>query len=915
MIASGSRTSPDQPARKKCKTAYAELQQSQAGRQHDISEGEAFEANSTSSSSLGVSHQHAPALMVTATTAQMSALTTAHLNRFVSDIHNLAQQGVIINVSQLLTADFADNMRFALGKYVHANAITREPTSVFTEWDPQTIIQRLKEEMDTTLATTDGANISPNEALINMHGYIKKTRRSDPNKFRFIRDNDAYTLKQLFADFRKRLPAKREEQLMQALTSEERQAMLLLFFKLFVDPNWSQYFELMRRTKALFVQTNNSSATTSKYVKNEIYFIVDMLNFWRDEFYVIGQQYDSIVSWLPTSIIVPKQLLPGNSGQGAVRGQGGQSGGNGQNGRNNNKARITPTPDSTMLCNKCGRNKHLTEACDYMAWSAKDKEHVKLMHSYINHEDCPFASSKRGKACLAKFGVSRIPHVDWVASGLSKDDWYAQCEAKKKQKKCKCTTCTDTHLIREQVFAITGMEAEKSAPLLTIHAQTSSTANVNVMSPNTFPINFYGQNGKSIETIAMLDQGAPHGSYMSHEFAAAVSKMGGRRIACNKRVCGGVGIDRCEDSSTCLSVTAGILPNAIYNTLTKEMTISFETTAINCPHAVIIGKPVMIQYNLYNVMRPLLMRPAPPNTGETIYTYMQPGEYLTDQAIATETVAQESSNGLPSAYKPYGFGALTSDAMLNLTPSAEGGGQLASGPFRSLANSTAEGPYYIQGPGSQYLRDSISKADLGEEIHTRIPMTNEATWPSQPEDPNGNGEVRSWMTADELRQLAIEHPTLPTKYWGTAEERRQQVMLCAEFSFLFRTELLTEPADIPPMIINIDAEGWTRARGNALPARAMNQEKQGAAIDIMTEQQRLNIVEHVNVSAWSQMSIIWKKVKDLITGKVHDTHVSRLNEYLFDENDISFTPHDAARRDNHELWVEAILDHKGHQRD
>ena len=152
--------------------------------------------------------------------------------------------------------------------------------------------------------------------------------------------NDAYTLKQLFADFRKRLPAKREEQLMQALTSEERQAMLLLFFKLFVDPNWSQYFELMRRTKALFVQTNNSSATTSKYVKNEIYFIVDMLNFWRDEFYVIGQQYDSIVSWLPTSIIVPKQLLPGNSGQGAVRGQGGQSGGNGQNGPNNdNKAK------------------------------------------------------------------------------------------------------------------------------------------------------------------------------------------------------------------------------------------------------------------------------------------------------------------------------------------------------------------------------------------------------------------------------------------------------------------------------------------------------------------------------------------------------------------------------------------------
>ena len=38
----------------------------------------------------------------------------------------------------------------------------------------------------------------------------------------------------------------------------------------------------------------------------------------------------------------------------------------------------------------------------------------------------------------------------------------------------------------------------------------------------------------------------------------------------------------------------------------------------------------------------------------------------------------------------------------------------------------------------------------------------------------------------------------------------------------------------------------------------------------------------------------------------------RLSDYLFDENDTSFTPHDAARRDNHENWVEAILNHKGH---
>ena len=54
-------------------------------------------------------------------------------------------------------------------------------------------------------------------------------------------------------------------------------------------------------------------------------------------------------------------------------------------------------------------------------------------------------------------------------------------------------------------------------------------------------------------------------------------------------------------------------------------------------------------------------------------------------------------------------------------------------------------------------------------------------------------------------------------------------------------------------------------------------------------------------------------LQDLIMGKIHDAHISRLSEYLFDENDTSFTPHDAARRDNHEYWVEAILNHKGHQ--
>ena len=68
----------------------------------------------------------------------------------------------------------------------------------------------------------------------------------------------------------------------------------------------------------------------------------------------------------------------------------------------------------------------------------------------------------------------------------------------------------------------------------------------------------------------------------------------------------------------------------------------------------------------------------------------------------------------------------------------------------------------------------------------------------------------------------------------------------------------------------------------------------------------LRVVNHIGVNY---------TVQDLVTGKPHDTHVTRLSEYLFDENDTSFTPYDAARRDNHEQVVEAVLGHTGHYTD
>ena len=120
------------------------------------------------------------------------------------------------------------------------------------------------------------------------------------------------------------------------------------------------------------------------------------------------------------------------------------------------------------------------------------------------------------------------------------------------------------------------------------------------------------------------------------------------------------------------------------------------------------------------------------------------------------------------------MGRLDKRRNVDLTASAEVDESPVRRPLRALTKSAAEGTYYIQGPGSDYLLDSLSPTDLGEEAYIRAPMTNEATWSNQPEvvydfsNPKGIGEVRGRMTIAELAQLTAKHPTLPTQFWGTS---------------------------------------------------------------------------------------------------------------------------------------------------
>ena len=79
------------------------------------------------------------------------------------------------------------------------------------------------------------------------------------------------------------------------------------------------------------------------------------------------------------------------------------------------------------------------------------------------------------------------------------------------------------------------------------------------------------------------------------------------------------------------------------------------------------------------------------------------------------------------------MGRLDKRRNVDLTASAEVDESPVRRPLRALTKSAAEGTYYIQGPGSDYLLDSLSPTDLGKEAYIRAPMTNEATWSNQPE--------------------------------------------------------------------------------------------------------------------------------------------------------------------------------------
>ena len=71
------------------------------------------------------------------------------------------------------------------------------------------------------------------------------------------------------------------------------------------------------------------------------------------------------------------------------------------------------------------------------------------------------------------------------------------------------------------------------------------------------------------------------------------------------------------------------------------------------------------------------------------------------------------------------------------------------------------------------------------------------------------------LVADQVDPINM----IPEKIYGTIDEIRRTKNLCEKYIDIFSTSLRSEPADVPPMEINVDEKMWQEARGNRQPPR------------------------------------------------------------------------------------------------
>ena len=118
---------------------------------------------------------------------------------------------------------------------------------------------------------------------------------------------------------------------------------------------------------------------------------------------------------------------------------------------------------------------------------------------------------------------------------------------------------------------------------------------------------------------------------------------------------------------------------------------------------------------------------------------------------------------------------------------------------------------------------------------------------------------QKWDSLDETLQKSdnFRDPTyeLPTQIEGSPELKGRILQLLEKYRECFRRTVAPEPADIPPMEIDVDVDKWETSRQSKAPLRHKSGSKDAETRRQCLGMRDLEVIEPSIASSWSQVHL------------------------------------------------------------
>ena len=455
------------------------------------------------------------------------------------------------------------------------------------------------------------------------------------------------------------------------------------------------------------------------------------------------------------------------------------------------------------LCRKCGRNSHETAVC-------VDERIPVEYRKYLNHDlSKPYAESDKGKACKEALGKEYIPGISRTEPDAKRQKGHKKCE------------------YSDELLATT-------------NENDTNTDNSSLL----FDVIVSAENGSTKVVKAFADPGAIRSSYVSHTLADWLIENGGERTPCERVVCGAIkhtsdsnvvgssgrntavavedGVPPgCERTDKCVNIKFRLTPDLARNTLKKVLDVQLPVAAINAKYDLIVGLPDMRRKSLFTILMPLFL-----------------GTQLERETVGSTP----SENGCGCGLGQCGR---TASGMPGCDKCAK-----ENAPVVPSAGVAAEvdGPSLLSGGAG----NKVAPEDIPQK-----PLLYDAA--KFPEGKVGSEEEAGWAGPEEIAEYQARFPGIPSKVYGTGEQRKALFELIGKHQIVFNNDIGVEPAVLPCAQFEIDEKLWVNDPKNKLAPRPMSMEKTQVARQKVESMLAKNVIARTTeAKAWSQINLVKK---------------------------------------------------------